>query len=204
MERPGLLFLDSMENTSEAEGRIISSEEIESNTTALLEYIEEMRKSNAERFRDSENEEDYEGSDEDEHPKEDSSVEENDEIPYVHNPRKRKAEDISTFLHNPTRVALTSEQWQLLVLWHATKCQNHSTSSCPITSQCQRTKQLWRHIESCKKSTMCEEWPLCLSSRRLLAHYATCKDYHDCKLCRPVRDFINKRGEFSVEWAVPV
>ena len=78
---------------------------------------------------------------------------------------------------------LRNKQQRLLLLRHASKC--GYTENCPITQHCSAMKQLWKHLAVCRQKHC--DYPHCMSSRYILAHFRQCKD-PECNICLPVRE----------------
>jgi len=66
---------------------------------------------------------------------------------------------------------------------HACTC-NASIGQCKVLSNCDKTKQLVKHVQVCKKKDC--PVPHCNSSRTIMNHYVGCED-RECQLCAPVR-----------------
>lgn len=77
-------------------------------------------------------------------------------------------------------------QERLLILHHASRC-SHPYGRCPLEGNCTEFQCLLLHFHTCI-GTSCT-WPHCQSSKKVLAHFASCKDAQ-CEACRPLRQKI--------------
>ena len=80
-------------------------------------------------------------------------------------------------------------QERLLILHHASRCP-HKYGRCPLGENCKEFQCLLLHFHTCI-GTSCT-WPHCQSSKKLLSHFASCKDAQ-CEACRPLRQKILSR-----------
>lgn len=72
---------------------------------------------------------------------------------------------------------------RVLLFRHACTCKAPDRQ-CKVISKCDKTKQLVRHVQVCKKKDC--PVPHCNSSRTIMNHYVGCEE-KDCPLCAPVR-----------------
>jgi E1A/CREB-binding protein len=92
---------------------------------------------------------------------------------------------------------LQQKQQRLLLLRHSYYCRhnnnnyyhkNHDNDDddniCPVTPHCKTMKLVWYHMSHCVDHQC--KIPHCLSSRKILSHYKSCK-HISCAICRPVR-----------------
>ena len=76
------------------------------------------------------------------------------------------------------------QRQRLLLLRHGSRCRIPIGHKCQVTPHCAVMQKLWQHIAQCKMQQC--DYPHCVASRHVLAHYRRCSDLH-CLVCGPVR-----------------
>lgn len=88
--------------------------------------------------------------------------------------------------------AIQEFQQRLVLLHHASKCEESdelSLGRCRVSPHCRDMRALWDHVNSC--STQDCQYPHCISTRFLLAHYYKCEDI-TCMICKPLKESIKR------------
>lgn len=84
------------------------------------------------------------------------------------------------------QAAILEFQQRLVLLHHASKCEE---LKCRVSPFCKDMRALWEHANSCNAQSC--QYPHCISTRFLLAHYYKCEDA-ECAICKPLKDSIKR------------
>ncbi|RYG96998.1 hypothetical protein EON65_53525, partial [archaeon] len=84
--------------------------------------------------------------------------------------------------------AIKEFQQRLVLLHHASRCDQEDRGRCRITPYCAEMKALYQHVNACNVQQC--TYTHCVSTRFLLSHYYKCSENPDCQICKPLKDNI--------------